>query len=97
MEMNRGNCLSALRTNPETAGYFAWSLPESVQGGSFWLEAVRANPWVLKFMPDELKTLELCREAIRRNGLNTEAGRKEINNCREHLLSLIPALNELTF
>ena len=69
MEMNRENCLSALRTNPETAGCFAWSLPESVQGGSFWLEAVRANPWVLKFMPDELKTLELCREAIRRNGL----------------------------
>ena len=39
----------------------------------------------------------MMRRSIRRNGLNTEAGRREINNCREHLLSLIPALNELTF
>ena len=35
--------------------------------------------------------------SIRRNGLNTEAGRKEIENCRQHLADLLQRVDSLIF
>lgn len=39
----------------------------------------------------------MMRRSIRRNGLNTEAGRIEIENCRRHLEDLLPRIDSLTF
>lgn len=39
----------------------------------------------------------MMRRSIRRNGLNTEAGRKEIENCRQHLADLLSRVDTLTF
>lgn len=39
----------------------------------------------------------MMRRSIRRNGLNTEAGRKEIENCRQHLADLLLRVDTLTF
>jgi len=39
----------------------------------------------------------MMRRSIRRNGLNTEAGRREIENCRQHLLELLPRVDTLLF
>ena len=39
----------------------------------------------------------MMRRSIRRNGLNTEAGRREIENCRQHLADLLPRVDTLTF
>ncbi|MBQ9268233.1 MAG: phosphotransferase [Oscillospiraceae bacterium] len=39
----------------------------------------------------------IMRRSIRRNGLNTEAGQKEIRNCREHLQDLLSRVDSLTF
>ena len=39
----------------------------------------------------------IMRRSIRRNGLNTEAGRKEIQNCREHLRDLLSRVDTLIF
>lgn len=39
----------------------------------------------------------MMRRSIRRNGLNTEAGRREIENCRQHLLDLLPRVDTLLF
>ncbi len=39
----------------------------------------------------------IMRRSIRRNGLNTEAGRKEIENCRQHLADLLPRVDTLLF
>ncbi|MCR5223114.1 MAG: anti-sigma factor antagonist [Lachnospiraceae bacterium] len=39
----------------------------------------------------------IMRRTIRRNGLNTDAGRKEIENCRVHLAELLPKVDSLLF
>ena len=39
----------------------------------------------------------MMRRSIRRNGLNTEAGRIEIENCRRHLEDLLPRIDSLVF
>ncbi|MBQ9614295.1 MAG: anti-sigma factor antagonist [Lachnospiraceae bacterium] len=39
----------------------------------------------------------MMRRSIRRNGLNTEAGRIEIQNCKDHLLELLPKVDTLLF
>ena len=39
----------------------------------------------------------MMRRSIRRNGLNTEAGRIEIENCRRHLEELLPRVDSLLF
>ena len=39
----------------------------------------------------------MMRRSIRRNGLNTEAGCKEIENCRKHLEELLPHVDTLVF
>lgn len=39
----------------------------------------------------------IMRRSIRRNGLNTEAGQKEIENCRQHLADLLPRVDTLLF
>ena len=39
----------------------------------------------------------IMRRTIRRNGLNTEAGQREIENCRKHLSELIPKVDSLLF
>ena len=39
----------------------------------------------------------IMRRSIRRNGLNTEAGRIEIENCRKHLAELLPRVDTLVF
>jgi len=39
----------------------------------------------------------IMRRSIRRNGLNTEDGRREIENCRKHLEELLPQVDTLTF
>ncbi len=39
----------------------------------------------------------IMRRTIRRNGLNTEAGRREIENCRVHLAELLPKVDTLLF
>jgi len=39
----------------------------------------------------------MMRRSIRRNGLNTEAGRREIENCRLHLAELLPKVDSLLF
>ena len=39
----------------------------------------------------------MMRRSIRRNGLNTEAGRREIENCRKHLEELLPRVDTLVF
>lgn len=39
----------------------------------------------------------MMRRSIRRNGLNTEAGRKEIENCKAHLMDLLPRTDTLLF
>ena len=39
----------------------------------------------------------IMRRSIRRNGLNTEDGRKLIDNCREHLSELLPQVDSLLF
>lgn len=39
----------------------------------------------------------IMRRTIRRNGLNTEAGRAEINNCQEILADLLPKTDTLLF
>ena len=39
----------------------------------------------------------MMRRSIRRNGLNTEAGRKEIENCRQHLADLLQRVDSLIF
>ena len=36
----------------------------------------------------------MMRRSIRRNGLNTEAGRREIENCRQHLADLLPRVDQ---
>ena len=39
----------------------------------------------------------MMRRSIRRNGLDTEAGRKEIENCRQHLADLLQRVETLSF
>ena len=39
----------------------------------------------------------IMRRCIRRNGLNTEEGRREIENCRQHLAELLPRVDTLVF
>ena len=39
----------------------------------------------------------IMRRSIRRNGLNTKAGQKEIQNCREHLRDLLSRVDTLIF
>ena len=39
----------------------------------------------------------IMRRSIRRNGLNTEEGKKTIENCRQNLAELLPKVDELTF
>ena len=39
----------------------------------------------------------IMRRRIRRNGLNEEAGRREIENCRQHLAELLPRVDSLLF
>ena len=39
----------------------------------------------------------IMRRSIRRNGLNTEDGRKLIDNCRENLAKLLPLVDSLLF
>ena len=39
----------------------------------------------------------IMRRSIRRNGLNTESGRKEIECCRRHLEELLPKVDSLLF
>ena len=39
----------------------------------------------------------IMRRRIRRNGLNEEAGRKEIESCRQHLAELLPKVDSLLF
>ncbi|MDO4861016.1 MAG: hypothetical protein Q4A48_08370, partial [Bacillota bacterium] len=39
----------------------------------------------------------IMRRSIRRNGLNTEDGRKLIDNCRKNLAKLLPQVDSLLF
>ncbi|MBQ1351718.1 MAG: anti-sigma factor antagonist [Oscillospiraceae bacterium] len=39
----------------------------------------------------------IMRRRIRRNGFDSEAGRKEIENCRQHLAELLPKVDTLVF
>ncbi len=39
----------------------------------------------------------MMRRSIRRNGLNTESGRREIENCKQHLEDLLPRTDTLLF
>ncbi len=39
----------------------------------------------------------MMRRSIRRNGLNTEEGRRDIENCRRHLEELLPKVDSLLF
>lgn len=39
----------------------------------------------------------MMRRTIRRNGFDTEAGRKDIETCKQHLAELLPIVDSLTF
>ncbi|MBR5381951.1 MAG: anti-sigma factor antagonist [Oscillospiraceae bacterium] len=44
-----------------------------------------------------LSYARIMRRAVRRNGFETEAGRREIENCRRHLAELLPKVDTLAF
>lgn len=71
----------------------------------FWNKSLRlyldgADEETMKSVEEKAQIIgyaRMMRRSIRRNGLNTDAGRREIENCRQHLLDLLPRVDTLLF
>jgi hypothetical protein len=64
-----GFCLAVLakRWDKETVN----AVPDALKTAVFYLEAVKQQPRVFKYVPDALKTSEMCRAAVEKDGGNT--------------------------
>ena len=75
------------------------------QAVEFWEKSLKLylgteDPGRLKEVEEKAQVIgytRIMRRTIRRNGLNTEAGQREIENCRVHLAELIPKVDSLLF
>jgi uncharacterized protein (TIGR02172 family) len=71
----------------------------------FWNKSIRlyldgADEEIVKAVEEKAMIIgytRIMRRRIRRNGLNTEEGRREIENCRQHLAELLPRVDTLVF
>ena len=71
----------------------------------FWNKSIRlyldgADEEIVKAVEEKAMIIgytRIMRRCIRRNGLNTEEGRREIENCRQHLAELLPRVDTLVF
>ncbi len=75
------------------------------QAVEFWNKSLRlyldgADEATVKAVEEKAMIIgyaRIMRRTIRRNGLNTDAGRREIENCRVHLAELLPKVDSLLF
>ena len=73
--------------------------------GEFWNKSLQKylgtdDPAKLKEVEDKARVVgytRIMRRRIRRNGFDTEEGRKEIENCKTQLLDLLPHIDSLLF
>ena len=73
--------------------------------GEFWHKSLEmylgtTDEAEVKAVEDKARIIgytRIMRRSIRRNGLNTEEGKKTIENCRQNLAELLPKVDELTF
>ena len=73
--------------------------------GQFWAKSLEKylgsdDPAKLKEVEDKARVVgytRIMRRRIRRNGFDSEEGRKEIENCKAQLLDLLPRINSLLF
>ena len=73
--------------------------------GEFWNKSLQIylgtdEPSKLKEVEDKARIVgytRIMRRRIRRNGFDTEEGRKEIENCKTQLLDLLPRIDSLLF
>ena len=73
--------------------------------GEFWNKSLQKylgtdDPSKLKEVEDKARVVgytRIMRRRIRRNGFDTEEGRKEIENCKTQLLDLLPRIDSLLF
>ena len=73
--------------------------------GQFWAKSLEKylgsdDPAKLKEVEDKARVVgytRIMRRRIRRNGFDSEEGRKEIENCKAQLLDLLPRIDSLLF
>lgn len=73
--------------------------------GQFWAKSLEKylgsdDPVKLKEVEDKARVVgytRIMRRRIRRNGFDSEEGRKEIENCKAQLLDLLPRIDSLLF
>ncbi|MBQ6372621.1 MAG: anti-sigma factor antagonist [Oscillospiraceae bacterium] len=91
-ETNHQQTMDFLGIDYDTAGQF-WTKSLSIYLGT-------DDPAKLREVEDKARVVgytRIMRRRIRRNGFDSEEGRKEIENCKTQLLDLLPRIDSLLF